>query len=846
MNDMEIQREAIIEIVGTQYEGRAVNHKDLKLHQKIVMKHHKDNAYDSNAVLILTDDGRELGYLPKGYASLYAPAIDSGKYHFVVEVIKAEYDTERPILMVKITSDFNNISEEDVENDILLFVQNIVNGYFVSKDEYLNFMHSETVDFKRLVAVLNELRIIYRLYDISADIIRKYNIEQTASDFQHFTKKELVKNIDELKAEIGNIITKIQKEYNNSFDIDDDEEYEKVQRNMREKKKHFKIFEKLFNSYAEATDNYIPVKAEEKSEQIINSSSSLNEKNFTDWLISDEKFSEAAAKKCISDIHSIEKLYQTLFSVRKSFFDSESVSSIKAMIETLVQKNEYIDANARRNNSFSKSLNKLAKFLDLSIDGLELQPDRNNIRTVDSSSEYVVKTVDFDNPYDCTSYKPSLLVLNDIPHNVNSWKELYTKFLLLLYPDSVYSAILKDNINKPLIGRSICFADKTLKHYLRSPIRISSDFFAEGNLSAVNIIKRIKLIMDLCSIEGNQVVIEYNIHENPIDSSSDDNEFGILSDDSFNPNTSAPFILKNAMIEIMSSNAPEIKSRREYEYGISPVRLHELIKKYYKKNVAVVKILKLFTWDKTTFKSIGKGCYILNPESISEPPANNTVLDMIIENQENEESSANTLTADIILDVIKHNADNLQYTDGFSAYEVKILLANKGISDISESDIEALMSECTELKEIEDGYYLLADTDDSFKITETEQAEIIKAEEPSEEKATEESVPEPRRIVLSINGNTVRAYDYSDALNKVCEFATNCRPFKMARIAGQGIQINGKNVFYRRTVPVDGYNKLLNGLQIIKIDNISDLRTITAEIKKYCQIDDDTIAIFSK
>ena len=62
---MEIQREAIIEIVGTQYEGRAVNHNALSLQQSLIFKHQTDNPYDHNAVLLLTEDGKELGFLPK-------------------------------------------------------------------------------------------------------------------------------------------------------------------------------------------------------------------------------------------------------------------------------------------------------------------------------------------------------------------------------------------------------------------------------------------------------------------------------------------------------------------------------------------------------------------------------------------------------------------------------------------------------------------------------------------------------------------------------------------------------------------------------------------------------------
>ena len=105
-NNMEIQIEQDVEVVGTQYDGRAINHQHLMIHQNLVMKHQKDNIHDPNAVVILTDDGKELGFLPEGYASLYAPAIDSKRYSFAVKIMKTKYDSERrPILIVKIISE---------------------------------------------------------------------------------------------------------------------------------------------------------------------------------------------------------------------------------------------------------------------------------------------------------------------------------------------------------------------------------------------------------------------------------------------------------------------------------------------------------------------------------------------------------------------------------------------------------------------------------------------------------------------------------------------------------------------------------------------------------------------
>lgn len=1089
MDDMEIQREAIIEIVGTQYEGRAINHQPLFLQQGLLLKHQNDNPHDQNAVILLTADGKELGFLPKGYASLYAPAIDSGRYSFSIEIVKSEPDPERPILIVKITSELKNHSEEDIEADILSFVQNIVTGYAQRTTEYLAFIYSEKVNVDELLSALNRARLIQKLHSCSIDIIESRAIKQNSDKYTPLTKDFLIKQLSDMKADVSDILKKIQKAYNESLDIDDEEEYHRVQSEIRERRKKFRSYDELLTSLFDAVTAYvnisiIPTSIPEKHdpeqtiavmkenntptsnnptisetlqsvpltvaherepepklepETKIADSPQLTEQAFFDWLISEGCVSESSAKQYISNIHSIEKLYQTIYGVKRNIIGANSRDTVGSMIELLIQRNEYIDANERRHNSFSNSLIKFIQFADISIDGLKSTLEKKNYQPPSSTQPYVIKTVDFDNPQNCTYYKPCSFILNELQHSVESWRELYTKFLIQLYTDNAYSDSLKSLSGKSLYGHRIDFADKTLSHYLRRPIRISANFFAEGNLSAIDIIKHIKYLMDICSIDDEHMIIEYTTQEKitetilPDDSeNSTANDFQqltiesiseqqssstenkdtvapdypktkpsitdedriakdrfinwltnvsglatataqsyyssvttseriaqeqnlksqrllsarnyeearntfdallrcdafvkmnitahnsltagvkkllsyidaketdsiqkkIISDQtgiidcnadlpsSFKPDTSKPFVLKDAVIEILSSNAPEITKNREHKDGISSKTLSELIKEHYGKSIGIFEISKMLMLD-AAFQSVGKGCYSLNKTLLSQEENKSE----LIENNKPEkaepaemeaisakidytpvttevkvndaeviqadENATENLTIETILDVIKENSDNLQYEDGFGAYEVKTLLSHKGITQASEEQIEALMSECSELNEIEDGYFVLSENENEDEPS-VEPASLI--EDKFEEILTESKIPDTvpvesqkisadsRHIVLRLNGNIIRAYDYSDALNKVCEFSINCKPFRMARIAGQAIRLNGNSVFYRKAVPVDGYNKLSNGLQIIAINSLPDLQTITIAVQKYCQIDDDMITIIS-
>lgn len=1072
---MEIQREAIIEIVGTQYEDRASNHQSLFLHQDLMLKHQSDNPHDHNAVLLLTEDGKELGFLPKGYASLYAPAIDSGKYSFSVEILKAEPDPERPILIVKIISELASRNEKDIESDILGFVQNIVNGYAQSTKEYLTFIYSETVNVDELLSTLDKVRFMQKLLSCSNDIIESHTIKPNSDKFTPLNKESLIKYLSELKMDISCVLKKIQKTYNESLDIDDEEEYHRVQSKIRDRRKKFRQYDGFLISLLDIVSTYVNITTQihsnisddnctktenlvheeekvavtsefddiESAPNVITKSTlennmsdnpQLTEQAFFDWLVSEGGVSDSTAKQYISNIHSVEKLYQTLFGIKKNILGASSADNVKPMIDMLIHRSEYIDANNRRHNSFGISLSKFTQFADMSVAELKSTSDKKNYHPPVSTQPYVVKTVNFEDPHNCTYYKPCSFILNELKYSARNWCELYTKFLVLLYNDNTYYEIIKNLNGKSLYGRRIDFADKTLVNELRRPLCVSDDFFAEGNLSAIDIIKHIKCLMKHCSIDDEHMIIEYSTQDkgnemvlSDSDNSDEttafmqfntsstaeqktenDNEKEMISADfpksssyiineekidrnsfinwltsvfdlapataqsyyssitvseriaqeqnlksqrllsaqsytearetfdellkcdafikmndashnsltagirklisymltksvtpipsqettereqlsisentaptsaSFTPDTTKLFALKDAVIELLLTDAPEITKYHEHKNGISSNNLRELIKEYYGKTISLFEISKLLMLDKT-FRSVGKGCYIVNESAIphkeaelefvekDEPieNADESIYSAVIHEELTIDDIVNTDTdkesiIESIIEVIEENYNNLQYEDGFGVYDVKYLLSQKGHTNVSEDEIKALMSYCPELREIEDGYYTLYDNGNSTETfvempdiaednTEDIETKTVKTQivEAALNKPSETNI-DTRCIVLRLNENLIRAYDYSDALNKICEFSINCEPFKMARIAGQDIQLNGNRVFYRKSVPVDGYNKLSNGSQVIAISSLSDLQAITAAVKKYCQIDDDMITIISR
>ena len=54
----------------------------LKKHQLLVLKREPKNEYDDNAILILTEDGQKLGYVPQEKNEVLSNLLDAGKLLF--------------------------------------------------------------------------------------------------------------------------------------------------------------------------------------------------------------------------------------------------------------------------------------------------------------------------------------------------------------------------------------------------------------------------------------------------------------------------------------------------------------------------------------------------------------------------------------------------------------------------------------------------------------------------------------------------------------------------------------------------------------------------------------------
>ena len=69
-------------IAGTTFLDLEDIEPELKKHQLLVLKRDPKNEYDDKAILILTEDGRKLGYVPQEKNEVLSNLMDAGKLLF--------------------------------------------------------------------------------------------------------------------------------------------------------------------------------------------------------------------------------------------------------------------------------------------------------------------------------------------------------------------------------------------------------------------------------------------------------------------------------------------------------------------------------------------------------------------------------------------------------------------------------------------------------------------------------------------------------------------------------------------------------------------------------------------
>ena len=158
-------------------------------------------------------------------------------------------------------------------------------------------------------------------------------------------------------------------------------------------------------------------------------------------------------------------------------------------------------------NRFYGSENKMGRALNMADNQTERYQKHG-------MSEKNIIMLDFDRiesfSYTAFAYtKPvSFSYFDERKNEVSSWKGLYVQVLTCLledYPEKLYK-LYNTNING---GNRVDFGTFEVSKNMVCPRKISADFYAETSLCASAIIKKIRILMDKCNIDYENLQIKY-------------------------------------------------------------------------------------------------------------------------------------------------------------------------------------------------------------------------------------------------------------------------------------------------------------------------------------------------
>ncbi len=210
--------------------------------------------------------------------------------------------------------------------------------------------------------------------------------------------------------------------------------------------------------------------------------------------------------------------------LKKKLFETTDISTIKAVADTVNSSKIFRFKHKKHIGKLSSAIKYYYDFVkeyaksnvQLSPEAHTVTPEQTEPRPLKQQPDVsptkedktTVYTVDFSTPNNLSFTKPDVVSYFGDKCEVYSWTQAYIQvvsFLLEDYPD-VFKRLMNQNIN----GRGrIDFSNQQGARQMVAAKRITEDFFIETNLSATDIVSKIRHILDICNVDYENVEIRY-------------------------------------------------------------------------------------------------------------------------------------------------------------------------------------------------------------------------------------------------------------------------------------------------------------------------------------------------
>ena len=259
-----------------------------------------------------------------------------------------------------------------------------------------------------------------------------------------------------------------------------------------------------------------------------------NEENFLLWL--KDKLSPTQ----LSELYLAYKIIDA-FCVKKNIISESVLKTTNLMqvnlVEDIIKHNRIFKFENRKD--LKKIYSAMKYYILFLKEKTNVQPkeeltqinnsnDLIDIRLVEGSGK--VKEIDFDNIDDLSYTKPIYASYFDEPiTKFVSWNQLYVNIFKKIYEDYDEKIPINESFNRNNGRIDFC----TSQHYvsMTAPRQIDTNRYLETNLSATDIVRKIKILLDICNINKDNLSIRYEKKTSGQVSNTGGTKKCIISDD---------------------------------------------------------------------------------------------------------------------------------------------------------------------------------------------------------------------------------------------------------------------------------------------------------------------------
>ena len=248
---------------------------------------------------------------------------------------------------------------------------------------------------------------------------------------------------------------------------------------------------------------------------------------FVEWLSS--KVSAAKLSELYIVCNDIESFCLERKILSHKLFETTNPEEIKRVISTIELRFSY----KSNFNKMSSVLRYYYNFLKEYSESTQHKKTNDNLqKNVILSTEHITESqqkltgeiqpkdnnkIDFNIKQDLTFTKPISFSYFGEEETVNNWTKLYTGVVAYLLDD--YPHVLKKYLNRNIRGRGrYDFSDEDNMRLMSAPKKVADNFYLETNLSATDIISKIKQLLNICNVDYENLLIcfIYAKHKNEI------------------------------------------------------------------------------------------------------------------------------------------------------------------------------------------------------------------------------------------------------------------------------------------------------------------------------------------